>query len=73
MRKEELCGNNDVIEDSKVTGETVGGAKLCQHQMHLVDTRRKRAQKERDVFRTHVLKVTVVWMYITNKVTKTRY
>lgn len=40
MRKEELCGNDDVIADNKVAGETVGGAELCQCQMHLVNTRR---------------------------------
>lgn len=47
MRKEELCGNNDVIADNKVTGETVGGAELCQRQMHLVKTKRKREREER--------------------------
>ncbi len=47
MRKEELCGNDDVVEDNKVTAEAVGGAELRQHQMHLVHTRRRGRKRER--------------------------
>lgn len=45
MRKEELCRDDDVVEDNKVTAKTVGGAELCQHQMHLVNTRGHRERK----------------------------
>lgn len=47
MRKKELCGNDDVVEDDKVTTEAVGGAEFCQHQMHLVHTRRRGRKRER--------------------------
>ena len=46
MGNEELCGNDDVVEDNKVTAEAVGGAQLCQHQMHLVHTRRRKKDRE---------------------------
>lgn len=48
LRKEELCRNHDVVEDCEVTAEAVGGADLCQHQMHLVHTRRQREKERRE-------------------------
>lgn len=31
MRNEELCGDDDVVEDDEVSAEAVAGAELCQH------------------------------------------
>lgn len=45
--KEELCGNDDVVEDHKFTAEAVGGAELRQHQMHLVHARRCGRKREK--------------------------
>lgn len=38
MGQQELCRNDDVVEDSEVTAEAVAGAELRQGQMHLVHT-----------------------------------
>lgn len=63
MREEELCRDDDVVEDDKVTAETVGGAELRQHQMHLVNTRRQRKREGRtQVFRSNTLTMTAAWM-----------
>ena len=48
MGNEELCGNDNVVEDNKVTAEAVGGAELCQHQMHLVHTSRRWRERKRE-------------------------
>lgn len=72
MRKEELGGNYDVVEDNKVTAETVGGAQLCQGQMHLVHTEHRGKDREREgrmqVFRTNILTMIAVFFSQTNKV-----
>lgn len=70
MGKEELCGNDDVVKDNQVTAEAVGGAELCQHQMHLVHARRRGREGRIKVFRTNILTMTVVWTCFsqTNKV-----
>lgn len=48
MRKKKLCGDDDVIEDSKVIAEAVAAAELRQNQMQLVNTGRCRRKTERD-------------------------
>lgn len=48
MRKKKLCGDDDVIEDDKVAAEAVAAAELCQHQMHLVHTRRCGRKRDRE-------------------------
>lgn len=42
LRQEELCWNDNVVEDDQLSAETVGGAELRQLQMQLVHTRRQR-------------------------------
>lgn len=75
MRNKKLSGNNDVVKDNKVTAETVGGAELCQGQMHLVHTMRRGRKTEQgegrmQVIRRNVLTMNVVWMFFsqTNRV-----
>lgn len=55
MGQQELCRDNDVVEDLEVTAEAVAGAELRQRQMHLVHTeiqRRETAAIE-DAARVH--------------------
>lgn len=37
-----------MVENNEVTAKAVAGAELCQHQMHLVHTRRQGRKKERE-------------------------
>lgn len=46
LRYEELCRDNDVVENNKVTAKTVAGAELCQHQVQLVHARKKEAREK---------------------------
>lgn len=36
--QQELCRDDDVVEDGEVTAEAVAGAQLGQRQVHLVHT-----------------------------------
>lgn len=54
MGQQELCRDDDVVEDVEVTAEAVAGAQLRQRQVHLVHTETQRRE-------TRVMEDKVFW------------
>lgn len=65
LRYEELCRDDDVVENNKVTAKTVAGAELCQHQVQLVHAgKRRQERREGMIVKTNIRHCKTYLLYL---------